>query len=91
MTDLALLRNRSAALLRNPSGTRSAIDSSMLRPVPRKSLEEIALILMMRPARTDEGRRVHSAVLARVEHAMNAHRAFAVEMEEAFETFAIKE
>lgn len=35
-----------------------------------KTNEEIAVLLMTRPAKTDAGRKVQSAVLARVEIAM---------------------
>ena len=35
-----------------------------------KSLQEVAMILMTRPAKTDAGRKVQRAVLARVEIAL---------------------
>ena len=35
-----------------------------------KSNQEIALLLMMRPARKPEGKRVHAALLARIEIAI---------------------
>ncbi len=41
-----------------------------------KSNEEIAMILMLRPARTAEGKRVQAAVLARVEARIAAERDF---------------
>jgi hypothetical protein len=33
----------------------------------KKSNEEIAMLLIMRPARTEAGKRVHAALLARIE------------------------
>ncbi len=42
----------------------------MQKPLPTKSLEEIALLLTLRPGRTAEGRKVSAAVLARVEITM---------------------
>jgi hypothetical protein len=42
-----------------------------------KSNAEIALLLIMRPAKTEAGRRVQSAVLARVEIAMAIESALA--------------
>jgi hypothetical protein len=42
----------------------------MRNPLPTKSNEEIALLLITRPARTEQGRKVQAAVLARVEIAM---------------------
>jgi hypothetical protein len=37
---------------------------------PIKPLHEVALLLTLRPARTERGRKVQAAVLARVEIAM---------------------
>lgn len=35
-----------------------------------KPLDQVALILTLKPARTEKGRKVHAAVLARVEISM---------------------
>jgi hypothetical protein len=42
-----------------------------------KSNQEIALILLTRPARTEAGRRVQAALLARVELAIEIEQALA--------------
>jgi hypothetical protein len=39
-----------------------------------KPLDQIALLLTLKPARTDRGREVQARVLARVEAALNASR-----------------
>jgi hypothetical protein len=39
----------------------------MNKPVPTKSLETIAMILMTRPAKTEAGRAVQTKLLARIE------------------------
>lgn len=40
------------------------------KPAATKSLEEVAMILITRPAKTEAGRKVQAAVLARVEIAL---------------------
>lgn len=46
----------------------------MTNTLPRKTLPEIALLLTMRPARTEAGRKVHAKVLAAVEADMRMIR-----------------
>jgi hypothetical protein len=46
----------------------------MNKPLPTKSLEEVAMMLILRPARTEAGKVVHAAVLSRVEAAIAANK-----------------
>lgn len=42
----------------------------MTNTTPTKPLSEVAMLLILRPARTERGRKVQAAVLARVEIAL---------------------